>query len=116
MEVRPGLLRRGDLHRRRRARGGAQRGQGQDRGQGGVHEGLARDQGRHGARPGRVRRVRQRRRQRVHPQSRAQGRRLVNAVIQTYPNVSQFWTYDPKEFLKNPVYSRDWPPAKNLEP
>ena len=42
--------------------------------------------------------------------------RLVNTVIYTYPNVSQFWTYDEKEFLKNPVYSRDWPPAKNLEP
>ncbi len=42
--------------------------------------------------------------------------RLVNSVIYTYPNVSQFWTYNPKEFLKNPVYSRDWPPAKNLEP
>ena len=42
--------------------------------------------------------------------------RLVNTVIYTYPGVSQFWTYDPKEFLKNPVYSRDWPPAKNLEP
>jgi branched-chain amino acid transport system substrate-binding protein len=41
--------------------------------------------------------------------------RLVNSVIHTYPNVSQFWTYDPKEFLKNPVYSRDYPPAKNLE-
>jgi len=41
--------------------------------------------------------------------------RLVNTVVQTYPDVSQFWTYDPKEFLKNPVYSRDWPPAKNLE-
>src|SRR5216684_8139519 len=41
--------------------------------------------------------------------------RLVNSVIHTYPNVSQFWTYDPKEFLKNPVYSRDFPPAKNLE-
>src|SRR5499433_279823 len=38
--------------------------------------------------------------------------RLVNSVIFTYPNVSQFWTYDPTEFLKNPVYSRDWPPAK----
>src|SRR2546429_2693003 len=46
---------------------------------------------------------------------RKQGR-LVNAVIYTYPGVSQFWSYDPKEFLKNPVYSRDWPPAKNLEP
>jgi branched-chain amino acid transport system substrate-binding protein len=42
--------------------------------------------------------------------------RLVNAVVYTYPHVSQFWTYDPKEFLKSPVYSRDWPPAKNLEP
>jgi len=41
--------------------------------------------------------------------------RLVNTVIYTYPNVTQFWTYDPREFLKNPVYSRDWPPAKNLE-
>lgn len=41
--------------------------------------------------------------------------RLVNAVIHTYPNVSQFWTYKPEEFLKNPVYSREYPPAKNLE-
>ena len=41
--------------------------------------------------------------------------RLVNTVIRTYPNVSQFWTYKPEEFLKNPVYSRDFPPAKNLE-
>jgi branched-chain amino acid transport system substrate-binding protein len=41
--------------------------------------------------------------------------RLVNSVIYTYPAVSQFWTYDPKAFLANPVYSRDWPPAKNLE-
>ena len=41
--------------------------------------------------------------------------RLVNVVVHTYPNVSQFWNYKPEEFLKNPVYSRDWPPAKNLE-
>jgi branched-chain amino acid transport system substrate-binding protein len=41
--------------------------------------------------------------------------RLVNSVIKTYPNVSQFWTYNKTEFLKNPVYSRDYPPAKNLE-
>jgi branched-chain amino acid transport system substrate-binding protein len=40
---------------------------------------------------------------------------LVNTVVKTYPNVSQFWTYAPEEFLKNPVYSRDWPAAKNLE-
>jgi branched-chain amino acid transport system substrate-binding protein len=44
------------------------------------------------------------------------GGKLVNAVVQTYPAVSQFWTYDPKQFLANPVYSREFPPAKNLEP
>jgi branched-chain amino acid transport system substrate-binding protein len=38
--------------------------------------------------------------------------RLVNTNIQTYPDVSQFWTYNPQEFLKQPVYSRDWPPMK----
>ena len=42
--------------------------------------------------------------------------KLVNTMIKTYPNVSQFWTYKPEDFLKNPVYSRDFPPAKNLEP
>jgi branched-chain amino acid transport system substrate-binding protein len=40
---------------------------------------------------------------------------LVNTTLETVPNVSQFWTYDAKEFLKNPVYSRDYPAAKNLE-
>ena len=42
------------------------------------------------------------------------GGRLVNAVVKTYPDVSQFWTYDQAEFLKQPVYSRDYPPARNL--
>jgi branched-chain amino acid transport system substrate-binding protein len=41
--------------------------------------------------------------------------RLVNSIIKTYPNVSQFWTYDPKQFLANPVYTRDYPPARFLE-
>jgi branched-chain amino acid transport system substrate-binding protein len=41
--------------------------------------------------------------------------RYVNAVVKTFPDVSQFWTYNKDEFLKNPVYSRDYPPAKNLE-
>jgi len=44
------------------------------------------------------------------------GGKLVNAVVKTYPNVSQFWTYDPKAFLAGPVYSRDVPPSRNLEP
>lgn len=43
------------------------------------------------------------------------GNQLVNTVIKTYPNVSQFWTYNEKEFLANPVYSREYPPARNLE-
>ena len=41
--------------------------------------------------------------------------KLVNTIIKTYPNVGQFWTYEEKAFLANPVYSRDYPPAKNLE-
>jgi branched-chain amino acid transport system substrate-binding protein len=41
--------------------------------------------------------------------------RLRNTVLETYPAVSQFWKVPPKEFLAAPVYSRDYPPAKNLE-
>jgi branched-chain amino acid transport system substrate-binding protein len=44
------------------------------------------------------------------------GGKLVNTVVKTYPNMGQFWTYDPKQFLASPVYSRDFPPAKNIEP
>ena len=39
--------------------------------------------------------------------------KLVNSNIYTYPNVSQFWTYNPKEFLKHPVWSRDYPALKS---
>lgn len=38
---------------------------------------------------------------------------LWNTVIHTYPAVSQFWKYKPEEFLKQPVYSRDYPPCKH---
>jgi branched-chain amino acid transport system substrate-binding protein len=41
--------------------------------------------------------------------------RLVNSVFKTYPDVSQFWTYGKEAFLANPVYSRDYPPARYLE-
>jgi PAS domain S-box-containing protein len=41
--------------------------------------------------------------------------KLVNTIIKKYPDVSQFWTYNEAEFLANPVYTRDYPPAKNLE-
>jgi branched-chain amino acid transport system substrate-binding protein len=39
--------------------------------------------------------------------------RLQNTVVHTFPNVSQFWTYRPEDFLKNPVYSRDYPPCRH---
>ena len=40
---------------------------------------------------------------------------LVNTTIATYPGVSQFWTYDPNQFIAGPQYSRDVPAAKYLE-
>ena len=40
------------------------------------------------------------------------GGKLQNTVIFTYANVSQFWKYNPEEFLKQPVYSREFPPCK----
>jgi branched-chain amino acid transport system substrate-binding protein len=40
---------------------------------------------------------------------------LWNTVIKTYPNVGQFWTYGKDAFLKQPVYSRDFPPCKFCE-
>src|SRR6267154_1775394 len=40
---------------------------------------------------------------------------LVNTTIATVKDVSQFFVYDPKQFLASPLYGRDVPPAKNLE-
>jgi len=40
------------------------------------------------------------------------GDKLINHTIKTYTKVSQFWTYDEKWFLAQPVYSRDYPPLK----
>ena len=39
--------------------------------------------------------------------------KLVNAIVKTYADVSQFFTYDEKQFLAQPVYSRDYPPLKS---
>ena len=39
--------------------------------------------------------------------------KLVNKTVKTYHNVSQFWTYDEKKFLAQPVYSRNYPPLKS---
>ncbi len=41
--------------------------------------------------------------------------KLVNTILKTYPQVGQFWTYDPAEFVKRPPFSRDYPPSKYLE-
>jgi branched-chain amino acid transport system substrate-binding protein len=32
-----------------------------------------------------------------------------NSVIKTYPKVSQFWTFNPEEYQKQPPYGRDFP-------
>jgi branched-chain amino acid transport system substrate-binding protein len=39
--------------------------------------------------------------------------KYVNKTLKTYHNVSQFWTYDEKKFLAQPVYSRNYPPMKS---
>ena len=39
--------------------------------------------------------------------------KLQNTVVHTFPAVSQFWTYNPDDFLKAPVYGRDVPPCKH---
>jgi len=38
--------------------------------------------------------------------------KLQNTVIHTFNNVGQFWHWSPSEFLKQPVYSRDYPPCR----
>ncbi len=38
------------------------------------------------------------------------GGKLVNTTVKTYKDVSQFWTYDQKTFLPQPVYSAQFPP------
>ena len=38
---------------------------------------------------------------------------LQNTVVATVPAVSQFWTYNPEEFLRQPLYTRDVPPCRH---
>ncbi|HEY1932069.1 MAG TPA: ABC transporter substrate-binding protein [Acetobacteraceae bacterium] len=42
-----------------------------------------------------------------------QNGKLVNTIVKTYKDVSQFWTYDEKWFLAQPVYSRNYPLLKS---
>ena len=37
---------------------------------------------------------------------------LQNSIVEKYPQVSQFWKYDPETYMKDPVYARDYPPCK----
>lgn len=39
--------------------------------------------------------------------------RLQNTVIHTIENVGQFWNYPEEEFLRQPPYSRNYPPCKH---
>lgn len=41
------------------------------------------------------------------------GGKLQNTVIATIPAVSQFWKYNPEEYLRLPLYTRDYPPCKH---
>jgi branched-chain amino acid transport system substrate-binding protein len=41
------------------------------------------------------------------------GGKLQNTVIATIPAVSQFWKYNPDEYLKQPLYTRNHPPCKH---
>jgi branched-chain amino acid transport system substrate-binding protein len=41
------------------------------------------------------------------------GGRRQNTVIATFPAVGQFYTYNPTEYMKTPLYSRDYPPCKH---
>jgi branched-chain amino acid transport system substrate-binding protein len=41
--------------------------------------------------------------------------KLQNTVVHTFPAVSQFWRYKPDEFLKKPVYARDFPVCKHCQ-
>ena len=41
---------------------------------------------------------------------------LVNSTLETTPDVSQFFTYDPRQFIAAPQYARDVPPLRFAEP
>jgi branched-chain amino acid transport system substrate-binding protein len=40
---------------------------------------------------------------------------LWNTVVKTYPAVGQFWNFDRAAYLKEPPYTRDYPPCKDCE-
>jgi branched-chain amino acid transport system substrate-binding protein len=43
------------------------------------------------------------------------GGELQNTVLFTYPAVSQFWKWKPDDYLKQPPYTRDYPPCTHCQ-
>jgi branched-chain amino acid transport system substrate-binding protein len=41
-----------------------------------------------------------------------QNGKMVNRTLKVYHKVTQFGPTDPKKFLEQPVFSRDYPPLK----
>jgi branched-chain amino acid transport system substrate-binding protein len=40
-----------------------------------------------------------------------EGGTITDRLVETVPEVTQFWTFDQQEFLANPLFSRSFPPA-----
>jgi len=36
---------------------------------------------------------------------------ITDQIVKTVPSVSQFWTFDPAEFMANPLFSKEYPPV-----
>jgi branched-chain amino acid transport system substrate-binding protein len=39
------------------------------------------------------------------------GGKLTNVTLKTYENINQFWPYKEQDYLRQPPYSREWPPV-----
>ena len=37
------------------------------------------------------------------------GGTITDSLVETVPEVTQFWTFDQQEFLANPLFSREFP-------
>jgi len=37
--------------------------------------------------------------------------KIIDEPFHTFPEVSQFWTFDPEEFMAQPMFSREFPPV-----
>ena len=103
-----------ETYLRRGAGSGREGGQRQCRGQDRLHEGA---EGRQpqgiDPRPDALRRIRQRGRQQSISARSSARTASCQRRGEDLSGFSQFWTYKPEEFLKQPVYWRDYPPAKN---